>query len=957
MKPKQTGTGQSIGYRPPSSKPTNRLYMIQARKTILTLVLLLTVAATALAAPAIRLTGRVVDARTGEALVGATLQILQAGRTTYSDDEGTFSFDALGQRSYTLTASYLGYHRVSLTVRPAQTDSVIIVRMNEMESNLGTAVVTGHARRNTEAAIVTLQQKSLVVQSGISAQQISKSEDKDASEVIRRVPGISIIDQKFVMVRGLSQRYNNVWINNAAVPSSEPDTRAFSFDIIPSSQVDNLQIIKSPAPQYPADFTGGFILIDTKEVSEGNSASIQVGASVNDETHFRTFLAGRSGGTDFLGFDNFRSLKGGLGASLKPAGTGSKDVSLLGNGFNNDWRVRSHKPWADMSLSANMNHTFDLESGAVVALLGALNYSNNYRTYAPMVNSLYDAYDVTHDRSNPLRNSTDRQYNNNVRLGAMFNVTLLPAKGSGRYEWRNIVNQLGNDRYTEREGYNAQSNQIREAEYYYTSRTTYNTQLTGKYNWTRSHLDWSAGYAYANRNLPDRRRYTLSNALDPDRIGLTVGNDISREFTRLDEHIASGGVNYRYDFSDQGVRPQLFAGAYGEYRTRKYNTRSFTYKWNNANNTLPEGFRYLDLPTQLFVDANYGDQGLYLYDDTDMTNDYDGHHLITSAYVATNLTLGPVGVYAGVRFEHSRMELVRNTRTYEKSPMSHYYDGNDFFPSLNLTWHIADQHQLRASYGRSINRPEFREVSPSVFYDFDLSSNVQGNVDLRSCYVNNVDLRYEWYPQQGDQISLAAFYKDFTDPIEWTYTMSGGTDLIYSYQNASRATSYGLELDIRKDLSFMGLRNFTLVFNGSLIKSRVKFDDRSLQRNRPMQGQSPYLVNLGIFYSNAGWNAALQYNRIGRRLMGVGRSYNKGEQLVNIPDSYEMPRNSLDLSASRQWGHFEVKLGLKDIIGERVVYKQINDVTLNDGTRKKVDEVTRSFRPGRNFSLSLSYKF
>lgn len=112
------------------------------------------------------------------------------------------------------------------------------------------------------------QKRSLLVQTGVSAQQIARTQDKDASEVIRRVPGISIIDEKFVMVRGLSQRYNNVWLNGGAVPSSEADSRAFSFDILPSSQLDNMVIVKSPAPEYPADFTGGFILINTKQLPE-----------------------------------------------------------------------------------------------------------------------------------------------------------------------------------------------------------------------------------------------------------------------------------------------------------------------------------------------------------------------------------------------------------------------------------------------------------------------------------------------------------------------------------------------------------------------------------------------------------------------------------------------------------------------------------------------------------------
>lgn len=365
----------------------------------------------------------------------------------------------------------------------------------------------------------------------------------------------------------------------------------------------------------------------------------------------------------------------------------------------------------------------------------------------------------------------------------------------------------------------------------------------------------------------------------------------------------------------------------------------------------------MDLPTQLLVDANYGDHGLYLIDDTKMRNDYEGRHLITSAYAAVNLPFGAWNVYAGLRFEHSRMELISNTRDYERSPQSRFYDGNDVFPSVNATWRLTEQHQLRASYGRSVNRPEFREVSPSVFYDFDLASSVQGNTDLKACYVDNVDLRYEWYPTKGEQISVAAFFKRFDNPIEWTYTVSGGTDLIYSYKNAKSAYSYGIELDIRKSLAFMGLRDFTLVFNGSLIKSEVKFDKSSRQKDRPMQGQSPYLVNLGLFYNHNDRAASLQYNRIGKRLIGVGRSLGTtADQTVTIPDSYEMPRNLLDLSVARSFGRFELKLGIKDVLGEKVKFKQFNDVTLANGQHRKVEEVTRAYNPGRNISLTFGVK-
>ena len=317
------------------------------------------------------------------------------------------------------------------------------------------------------------------------------------------------------------------------------------------------------------------------------------------------------------------------------------------------------------------------------------------------------------------------------------------------------------------------------------------------------------------------------------------------------------------------------------------------------------------------------------------------------------LPLGPLEVHAGLRYEYTQMELISNTRSSETSHESHYYRHGDLFPSANMTWRFNDKHQARFCYGRSVNRPEFREVSPSVYYDFDLASDVQGNFNLKNCYVDNLDLRYEWYPSRGEVISLAAFYKHFDSPIEWVYTLSGGTDVIYSYKNARSADNYGLELDIRKSLDFIGLRNFSWSFNGSLIHSRVHFEPGSNEYDRPMQGQSPYLVNTGLFYNNQRQHLSvnLLYNRIGKRIVGVGRTEGGGDASRNIrvPDSYEMPRDGFDLTASKRWGRWEAKLAIRDLLNQSIVFKQFQ--TVGD---KEIQQVTRKYKPGRNINLSVT---
>jgi TonB-dependent receptor len=377
---------------------------------------------------------------------------------------------------------------------------------------------------------------------------------------------------------------------------------------------------------------------------------------------------------------------------------------------------------------------------------------------------------------------------------------------------------------------------------------------------------------------------------------------------------------------------------------------------------MPSNFRTSDITTLLSSNSNFGADKLYLLEDVNMRNDYSGHNTLAAGYLAASLPFGKFGVYAGARFEYNRMELISNTKDTEVSPSSRYYTSRDFFPSVNAVYKLDPKSQLRASYGRSLNRPEFREVSSSVFYDFDLASSVQGNTELKNCYVDNMDLRYEFYPSDGEQITLAAFYKHFNSPIEWTYTVSGGTDYIYSYENAQSANNYGLELDIRKNLSFIGLPDFGWSFNGSLIKSKVKFEEGSKEKNRPMQGQSPYLINTGLFYNNPRWNMdiALFYNRIGKRLIGVGRSEGTtgSDENSRIPDSYEMPRNVLDFTVSKKFGnHWEMKMNVRDLLSEKVSYKQFADVTYKDGSTKTVEQIVRQYNPGRNIGLAVFYKF
>ncbi len=915
------------------------------------------------------LKGSVKDAKTNEMLPGVTISVKNSTIGAISDEDGNYELK-LSPGKHTIVASLISYQSIEITeVEVGKGKEVILdIPLSEATHTLKDVYVVAMGRVNSEVSLLNSIKKSNAVVSGVSAQQISKSQDRDASEVVRRIPGISVVDDKFIVARGLAQRYNNVWVNNSSIPSSEADTRAFSFDILPSSQIENIMIVKSPQPELPADFSGGFIKIETKGIPSENSTQVSYGLGVNTQTQFKDFKYSKGSGTDFLGFDNgLRNLPSAFSSGRIDNSNAEEATNLTKNGFNNDWSVKTKKPLPDQRLGFVINRKYSGENGSMWGLTAALNYSNTSKTYTDMENSRYGVYDAENDKPYFTFKYTDNQYSNDARIGALANLIYMSG-GKHRLEFRNILNQVGKNKYTEREGYQNTSGFYgqRKAEYIYSSRLVYSGQLAGKHTLTENdNLDWVLGFSYSNRNQPDRRIINWEqNGYPGDAHYMEYQvdlNDITRDYNKLNEYTYTLSANYTHDFSfDNGFKPSLKAGVYGDYRDRNYNTRYFKYRWIAGN--MPEDFGYRDVYTQILIPENYGADKLFAYDDTERFNDYSGTNTQTAGYIAFNMPFDKLNIYTGVRLEHNKMSLKNYTTLMGDKSKTTDYSYADIFPSLNASYSFTNEQLVRLAYGRSVNRQEFREISSSSYYDFDLFSFVSGNPDLKPAYVNNFDIRYEFYPSNAEIFSVALFYKNFKNPIEWTYLDAGGT-YTYTFKNANQANNYGIEVDIKKKLDFIGLNDFSLTFNGSLIKSEVKFEENSgANHNRPMQGQSPYLINTGIFYQNEklGLNATLLYNIIGKRIVGIGRvSTSSGTTINNdIPDMYEMPRNVLDFAVTKKFGkHIEINAGIKDILAAKVKYTQFPRFEDSNGNIHEREQVTKIYKSGRNISLTARYLF
>ncbi len=913
------------------------------------------------------LKGKVFDSSTNDVVIGAVVVVKEDPVKAVSTDiDGNFVLFGLDFPS-TLIVNYAGSLTQEVVVNSE--DEEITITLEPDVIAIQSVKIVARRRQNTETAMIASLRQTNAVAVGISGAQISKTSDSDAGEVVRRIPGISLIDGRFIIVRGLAQRYNNVWLNGGSVPSTEADGRAFSFDVIPSSCIDNIIISKSFTADLPGDFSGGFIQIVTKSMPDKSSLKFSIGTGVNSVTHFNKATLGTRAGTEFLGFDNsLRPLSSDFPSDLRTVTDNAELDRLYKDGFNQDWNTSTFSPIPDIKASVQWNERISKKAGMVFTL----NYENKYKSLLNIENNRFGLFNTSAQTSVQETDFNDNQYTQKTQLAAMNNW-IFQVSDNDRLEFRNLFNITGANRYTDRVGYDRSGTSDtynHEVEYNYNSRLSYTGQLAGNHKFgeeNTSIVDWNATYSYANMNEPDRRVVNDSKNGEPATDGSFIPSrtEIRRYFRDLNDNILSGGVNYKKEFRGGDWMPTVKGGLFAEYRGRNYTPRRFGYKANG-------GADYSKFYTSTIQEKMNGNwvgtkPGQYsVIEDGFYADAYNGNYFVGAGYATATLPIGKFIIDLGLRAEYWNMTVDYNASASPSSVVTREIPRTEFslLPALNVAYNINKRHTLRASYGRTVNRPEFREVSPSIYYDFELDAEVTGNPELEMATIDNLDLRYEFYPKSGEVVSVGAFYKHFIDPIEWTFIRMGDNSYRYSYQNAKSAYTAGLEVDVRKTLDFVGIPELAVVFNGALIASEVQFKNEESaidQRSRALQGQSPYIVNLGLYYDShedLGLSASVLYNVIGKRIVGIGKTLNNDNPDAYLPDAYEMPRNMLDLTIGKTLGeHCELKLGLKNLLNSPVLIKQFATYTDAQKIVHTQEQITRKYYEGVSGSLTFSYRF
>lgn len=904
-----------------------------------------------------KISGKVTDKKSGETLIGVTVKIKGTTTGMGTDVDGKYSLNGLAAGKYILTFQYVGYNtkEISEVEVSSGKNTIFNVILDETGGeNLSEVVIQGSFKKESINALYASQKNSASISDGISSELIKKSPDKNTSDVLKRVSGATIQDNKFVVIRGLGDRYNTAMLDNSSLPSTEPNRKAFSFDIVPSNLVENLIISKTATPDLPGDFTGGAIQITTKDIPDQNFISISGGVGYNTASTFKDFYSGPRNATDYFGFDNGnRKLQSSFPSTsrLSAGLTPEQNIKAI-KSLPQDWSIYNMRALPTQNYQVTIGRLKDIkESDSKLGAIVSLTYRNSQSITSDAIRNFYEY------------NYLDNSYKFSTNIGALANFAY--TFGKSKITFKNIYNRIYEDVYTNRTGTNNSTGTDNKffafdliQKSLFKSTVEGNHQLGAR----NAKINWSVGFSNVLNDQPDQRKisYTknLSDLDDPS-IGysanvLTIGKENTRLFSRLNENGYNGAVNYSLPVNMFSQTSSLKVGLASSYRDRNFDVRFLGLELG-FNNDDVEAIRQRPLNTLFGRDLI--ESGAYKLGEIPNSGDiYTANALTNAGYAMLDNKLGDKArLVWGVRTEAFNLNL----KTLDPSNPPVKQDYLDVLPSANFTYNLTEKINLRASYYRTLARPEFRELAQFQYYDYEQLAFQQGNPNLKRAQINNADLRFELYPSAGQIFSVSAFFKQFNNAIESLNEDYNSTRTI-TYFNSKKAEVYGLEFEVRKSLNFIVendfMKNTTAYANLALIKSKVTNPENTgityIETSRQMVGQAPYTINAGLQHSflDNKMNFNVLYNRVGRRILAAGGS--------RFPSIWEAPRNVVDLQLGLKVmkNKGEVKFNAGDILNNNTTFYYDWDMNKKYEPNGE-DETINRYKLGSNYSVSFSYTF
>ncbi len=901
-----------------------------------------------------RVTGRVVNEQNGEGVPGAQVYVPGTGRGTLTGVDGRYMVLGVPAGTHEVAVQMIGYAPKTVTgvMVSGDENTVLNIAVTPKAIELGEIRVSAERERGSTMALLSERRRAATVTDAIGSEQIDRSPDGDAAAVLSRAPGVSVVGGKYVYVRGLGERYGQATINGSPLPSPEPDKKVVPLDLIPSDFLESVVTAKTYAPDQPGDYAGALVQINTRDFPAFGIFKLGLSSSFNTVATFEDGYGYVGGDLDFLTIeDGTRDLPGILPDNVRitSGNIASGDLERIGEAFVGPWGPTTTTLPPGQGFSLALGNQVLLGEERSLGYLLSVSQSNGYTNRSDLVERVFSSAAGSEPEVDYAGLSTSQQ----AALGGLLNLAA-DLSPSSRVSLSVMYNRTVDDESRILEGFNLDSNgDQRNTRIQFLEQTVTTTQLRGEHRLGflgDVALGWRGSYSKARRYEPNTRE-----VLYRENGGVFLWEDFVQSgsvfHSDLDEDTYGAGLDIAVPMSFRGLPAELSFGGALDLRERNNFARRFRFR---PDGQLPTEVRTRD-PNDLFTPATIGPGGLQIVESTFRADNYDASQSIYAGYAMVDLELLPrVRVLTGARVERATQTVTPfDLFPTNQEPLDEaILDDTDLLPAVNLTYSPNSQMNIRLGASQTLARPQFRELAPFTFADYAGGFLTVGNPVLGRTLIRNFDARWEWFPGLGSLIAVSAFHKDFDDPIEVVVFPS--TELIKSWTNADGATNYGAEIEVRAPLGALGpaFRPFALNANLTLVESDVHIAETATiylpgtgtidltgleDRNRPLQGQSPYVVNLGLSYASArlGTTATLLFNRFGRRIDSVGGR--------TLPDIYEEARSTLDVVLQQPLaGGVSVKLSAKRLVGNEVAFTQSGDVV-------------RGYDTGRTFSVSLSW--
>jgi hypothetical protein len=925
--------------------------------------------------------GTVKDTKFDEAVIDALVAVVGRKERTFADVDGNYRLD-LPPGTYTLRVSFELH-------RPSRIEQVVIkegkltqfnVKLVPDEGAVEEVVIEESVDHSSTEGQALTRKQSAVAGDGVGRAEIARTPDRNAAEAAQRVVGATIVGGRFVIVRGLGERYTNALLNDAPLPSPEPDRNTVPLDLFPSLVLDSLTIVKQFTPDMPADFAGGSVRINTRSFPKEALFQISVTGGFNSESTFRRRPGYYSSNTDWLGFDGGRRA---FPPGIPNRKLSTSDTSLtekVGYGYRFNTPMSSLRKFSPVNhgLSVVAGNAYKLGADNKVGYMLALTYGRTYQLRNITARSFQ--FTTLEDDSSAVLVKDDfrgQQGIDTVRWGAFATASLELAKRH-TLSIIGLRSQSADDLTSELEGEFSNSGVFHTSHFEYVSRSLNFLQLRGEHRYAQQNdlqINWHASIARAERTQPDTRDVRYAKTERDGQAGWEFSPDSSGQHSWLDQ----GDTTYvaGLDVLQPIIKGpehalKLKLGGLLNSRDREFYARRFQLEPARVRGELYKSASFCggdrwspQCPNQLFRQELIVPDGLLL---DEWTLDFDQYETGLDVYAGYGMfdvqVLRDLRAIAGVRGEITSQRFI-GFNPFDRAGTAHQSQTltTDWLPGVSMIYALNPKVNARLGASQTLARPQLREFAPTLSTTYSGDTPVQGNSALEITKITNLDLRLEAFPTLREVLAFSVFYKHFQKPIEEVITTNG----ILSFSNATRADLVGVELEARKNLEALAqqLKDFTVMANVTLVRSEVELGFRraaATNDHRPLSFQSPYVINLALDYGNerSKTDFRVLYNVSGPRITAVGSN--------GVQDVYELPRHQIDASVAQKLGkHFELKLQGQNLLGASVVYafrdaqvfKQLSEAGGGAPSYRSLgaNPVVRSYDPGTTASLTGTFTY